>query len=359
MKNSQSGFAHILLLLIIVVALGGGAYYYIQSQNKSTDDTVSVEVKKFDDSALAISLPTVAAADNASIELQSLQNVLTPAEATLIKDYIAAAKPSTSLTQKIKSMLATKADIFATIDRAVAKPKYLCDVGSQTCSLTNYRNLASLIAVQADVFFKDGKIKEAMDVAFKGLDLTQKIEDGTTSHVDYLIALSMKTTLLTEIKTITAADTLSASDKTEFLAKLAKYTDDSTSLKNATKYAYKATVRSIDVISSGDTSGVPELDKEALDTYIEGKKDHAWNPKATKAMFYQFYKKMLDNIDLACGSTYESAEENIDIESLDPKDPNYVGKIFYATGTPSLDGINNKRCELVPLYESIKAELSQ
>jgi uncharacterized protein (UPF0333 family) len=353
MKNSQRGFAHILLLLIIVVVIGVGIYYFWQNKTLTPHKT---------ENEFAQWIKTVPAEENASVELQTLTNVLTPSESTKLKTFASTTNPTAAHIQEVKAILATKTDVFRTIDAALEKPKYQCVLigeAKPVCLYNNYRNAGTLIAVQAHVLFRDGKAKEAMDMAFKGLDLAQKIENGSSSYIEYLVGVSMKITVLNEIKTIAASGKLSATDETAYATKLQNYTEDKLGLKTAVAYEFERIVATIDLVSSGKTDGLGELDKDIFQIYIDAKKDHAWNPEATRAMFYDGFKKQLSNVDVACGSPYVSSKENIDIEKLDPKDPNYVGKIFYANNIPAVDSINDKRCELVPIYESVKTELSK
>jgi hypothetical protein len=368
-QNSQKGSTAVILLFIIIIGLiAGGAYWYLQQQNMlPATQTDSETVKGLDDSALKINPVQVADADNAHFDFINLKGLFSSSDSTTVSKYLAAITPtSTPTAQQMKdaqALLTRRAAALKILDDSAKKSKYYCDprIGQQTgCNINDVRALGRLAVVQADIFYRNGKYKNAADEIMKAMALAQKTENSSDTYIPYLVAIEIKKFASNELLIIAKSGKLSSVDKTLYKQQLQQYIDDTTSLKNIKKYDYQRMVEAINVISTGEyTNPYSQNDKELLDTFIKGKKEAAWNPAATKAMFYKSLKTELDNVDLMCGAPYKEDLEKIDIIHLDKKDSNYLGKTLYGTTAVSFNNLNIKKCELIKLYQDLQTALSK
>lgn len=363
LTNSKKGGANKILTTVIILTLVfAGAYYFLTRNNTGSYS----DIAHFDDSKLNVESVQVSDTQNANNDFFNIKNELSSGVSQKASDYLAEAYPNQQQISEAKTFVKQQSKLLDVFYGTVGKPYYYCDLRdvSNNCSLNGVRTIAFIAAVNSDLQFRDGKYKEALTTGFDILNLGQKIEGSSDTMITYLVGIAVKQIALKRINLMLASSTLNItqSDRSAFLADLAKSNDNETGQKNALKGEYSSFVASvIDTINPKDFSTLTDQQYSDLGIPTEFKKvsaNSSWEPNNTKKMFYGVYMSMIEDVDKPCGSTYKQ-NETIDISKLSSKEENLVGKILYYTLLPKLSSVNLKRCEVIVLSETAQSYLSQ
>jgi hypothetical protein len=279
-------------------------------------------------------------------------------------DYFAATKPSQKQIEQAKALLATETSSLKIYDTAIKKPYYHCllDGSSDSCNLSDVRNVAKIAALKADVQYRERKYKDSLNTALGILSLGQKVQDNSNTIITYLVGIAIKQISLRQINLVLNSDglKLSQDDKIFYANELAKYTDNETGHRNSLKGEYEFVAKQVDVISSGNAS---TFEKGSVEAGIVGQikttsNTSLWQPNNTKMLFYKSFMIELSNVDKPCGSTYESPEV-IDANKISPVEGNFIGKVMYSVSQPAITGVNQKRCDIITLTKTAQTLISE
>jgi hypothetical protein len=346
---------------ILALLIAGGVYVYLQRQ-AATDllgdvlgDKASRAVAQsavFDDADLELSVARIPDATNSLSVFNGIkQNAILKVDQDFLNKYLRtySSKDMPPVAESAK-VLAAYPDLLSLFDAQANKP-YQClfNLGD-SCLLNEVRGVANLGALRALVLFQQGKIDAAKDSATKVVSLGQGMTAHANSPVTLLVGWSMQNLGYSILETIGSKGAMSLDVRAKLIENLR------TEQRNVLRYVYTDTAEEVDYITSPENKPSRSLgpdEEDVINTYREGAaaSPSAWNPVETKRYFYDSYKTMLSNVDLACGAT--STESGIDLK-FDPNDTkveNYVGKTLYTTAYASFDSLNAKRCAIESLIQ--------
>jgi len=289
-------------LIIVLVILFLKAYY-------------AKDIPDFTESRLNLEAISINQNDNAYYDLVKIPENVTAASPELVYFDQAAGK-----------------NLF--LDPAVADlNKVTLDM---TYKLPAIRAGAKAKVSQIDNLLQQGKNQEAFIEAEKVIKVGSTIANSQSPLIYYLVGVAVAKMGWQEIDKIPVSD-LPADFKTENLAKLTKYKDTRTGLKNALKFEYITTTNSL---SSGELKDL--TDKYQI-TFVPGQLRLL--PNKTKKMLAEMYLDWINELNRDCPITFTEthyAPSKIAIYFTE----NGVGKVITDMISTALKTLPNKMCDL-------------
>ena len=355
----RSVLKYIVVVVILLALLGSAGFFYFTRANNTTvaTDQQKTTVANSQDNPsdiLKIAYAPVPPEENsASIFRVIATSTISSADAAFLQKYynpyVATNTPPLSESRKI---LLKYKDLLTAFENATNKKYYQC-VGDG-CSLSFIREIVRLATLNTFVLYKDGKTVEAQQYALKIVKFGQilTVKSDLTGLLIGWLAQDAGYNMLAVVKN---PNPFSSSERTSLVQ----------TLRDEQKQIYKVTnafyLQGIDNVTNVDVQllGVSEQDKKDTESFFEEFRKFAnsttWKPDVVKDWFNQSLAISLSNIDLPCGSVLKDSK--IDI-GFDPNDKNQttdniVGKTFYTQFYGSLDAINNKRCEIESLINTL------
>lgn len=258
-------------------------------------------------------------------------------------------------------------------DEAVEKPKFqdptfsspeAFSYDAQIKSLSYIRRIAQISSIKSANLLKQEKDQEALEEAFKILEIGQKIQNSQGTLIHYLVAIAVKDIGFKRIQGIIESTKLSPAILIEYSKKFNDFKENPDWIKNGFKGEYLSQVKAIDYITS--TTSIKSIigsdNTEWLDTLSERVKNNSFyfKPNKTKALFADYARAQIENADKPCDLTTDVQTE-IEKRMMPIRHDNQflyflsiyklyftenvVGKILHNVMAVSLSGVQNRSCQ--------------
>lgn len=344
-KRSHILLWSIIVILVIVIA-SAGYYFFLQKTNNNSMVKGSItsltgvgDISPINDSDLRVPV------DQSAIDCSVVNNLAatTSNELTSYVTSTSTAKASAAVQNIIKKY---SAQIKTYIQGGVwTETVTTADNNDILCSLLSIRNVANIALANVKYLAENKKSTEAQTIILGVLNTTQQIEDHSGSLIGYLVTVSIKEN---SINLLLSLKTRGLIDEVSFRSLLSKYFDNKIGQKRALQYEYSRTAQSIDDIVAGRYNS-PILTSDGSGSNVitmiqKEKTSYNYEPNNSKLLYYSMYKSEYANVDLPCGSTYNTPIPKFDLK--DSSVENYIGKTIFSITATSFNSLNDKRCAL-------------
>jgi len=331
---------------LVIVGLLGYFYYVggkIQSGQSSTtvSQTGSGDIAPINDSDLRVPV------DNSVIDCSVANNLVATSSSELTNYIISTSTTKASITiQNIIKNYSVGVNTYLQ-GGAWTETVTMTDKNDVLCNLTNVRSIANIALANAKYLAENNNSAKAESIISSVLNTNQQIQNHSGSLIGYLVTFATKSNAIDLLLSLKSRGLI---DANSFRPTLSKYSDNETGQKIALQYEYSRSAQMIDDIAANRYDSpllVGDGSDSALETIaaIEKEKNtYNFEPNNTKLLYYNVFKSMYSNVDLPCGSTYNTIIPKFDQAATTSE--NYIGKILASVSLVSLDSINDKRCGL-------------
>lgn len=238
-------------------------------------------------------------------------------------------------------------------------------------SLNSFRNMANLSVLKSVFLVKQGKDKEAIEEAFRSINIGQKMQDSQGSLIEYLVATAIKNIGLQTTQKILASSKLKVSELKKYSQDADQYYKNEEGLTHSLKAEYYLLFSSLDLITVGLIGG----NKEALDfankALAAGGPDLVsfaqkltgnfyFEPNKTKLLYANFFRSQISDINRSCWGRNGYNVGKLDLSSFEEvkKVENAIGIILHDVVAEGMATVQNKRCQEDTLVGATQAMLA-
>ncbi|MFA6099048.1 MAG: hypothetical protein WCV50_05960 [Patescibacteria group bacterium] len=351
-----------IILLILGLPLAALIGFFLVATIATHDEAAP------DDAALLLPKVTVADADNAFVEMQTIESSDSfPSETdTKLSESVGLPWDEAYAT----SMITKHAADIALFKQAAAKPKFqdptFADPDTfnwDTAELPNYysyRQVAQVTALEAEQRARGGDVRGALDEAIGIVHFGQTMENSQGALIGYLVASSIKQTGLTAIRQIALASSLTAAQAKETAQALEAYRDSRSgqAITMKMEYAFNKSFLQ-ENYRLGPLLGFLTLTSDlAGNTSQQNSKLGDFLDYSGLAKFYYHPNQTLRYRTELADYAVRNAEADCTWVDVDPPrlftmqktslewffTPNAIGKYLTSIGEISIGGLSTKRC---------------
>jgi hypothetical protein len=320
------------------------------------------DIEPIDDSDLQIYKVSVADDENAFFDLMKIRDVIyEPTDKSQIIYDMYNGKTKTWDEQVAEEIVLKNSQAFAYFTEAGSKPKYqhpvLADPTSITLAKANEyesmfylgstQRMSRLSIIKALYLAKQGKDKEALEVALNPVRIGQKIQDSRLSLFEYLVSISIKKYGLETVQKIIPSLKLSNTELKQYIEELDEFYENEEGLVEAFKSIYFGQSLGIDSIVSGDLEeGLDFIYDVLQDSKVE-LNSFNFQPNKTKALFAEDVRESIKSVNQICGEITEP-----ETKSLAPKnfiqfhtEENAIGKLIYDITQSGFIDVTRHKCQ--------------
>lgn len=329
----------------------------------------SKDISPIEDSDLQLKNVTLSQSDNAYYDLAKITDeiIYEPTGKTVDIAGMAAGK---KWDDKIVEEIVTRnSQAFEYFIDAAHKPKLQDPVYADPSKITfnsvmpsvkNWRRMAQLSSIRAIYLAKQGKDKEALDEALNAARIGQTIQESQAPLIEYLVAVTMKSTSLETTQKIIAESKLNNDELGKFNQEIGKFYKNEDGLVAVLKVDYAIVSHEIDsIVNNASTALKSESEKElaAIDVSNEMKKIYYFHPNETKSLFAQNIRAGIADVTKSCWDIKDA-----EFQKMAPTSPvtayvteNLIGKILFDTVSISSSSAIRKKCDEDILVGSTQA----
>lgn len=367
----------VVILLVLVGRAGWGYYQVVKERNATAQIPVGHDIAPIDDSDLRLQKVVVADSENAYFDLVKLKDVIyyPDDKKQIISDMMAGKIVWDE--KLVQELISKNTEAFRYFVDASMKPEYQDPASADPMDispnsilppLNSFRSTANLSAVRAISLSNQSRHKEAMDEAFRSVNIGQKIQDSQGSLVGYLVGSSMKGTGLRATQKILGTSKLKTDELKRYSQELDKYYKNEEGLANAFKAEHYSRIWSLEILHKGI------LNRQAFsnDPIEKGSTDVSWimqelmdpSPNFTNlegryepSYYFQLNKSKLLEADLTRSQISDTNRtcaslQGFNVKKLDITFPaeiikteNAIGIILRDVVAGSLGSIFTKKCQ--------------
>lgn len=344
----------LLLKLILPAVLGIVVLIAIAGMAVSTYVGPLFDLEAVDDADLRLSKRPIPASTNAFFALERIKEPVIPKGVPFDRLVDGSSWDAVAVRKILDSNIAPIATIRAVADARDYQSAALFAKDPTTAPVPPFfsvRKAAELFSLQAFVFQKQGKDKEALDEAFVPLRLATKMQGSQITLGDYLTAGSIKLRAYSTIQAVASeSSSITPADYGSYIRQLDRAENQKEGLIAAIKFEYRATSVMVDMIAAGDHGEAEEFLAADFGPFAEN--GYSFQPNRTKDMFARFYRMPIQAIDRKC-SRIAADSENLERQAREAGvehplgyfQPNSMGKMFFLIAMPNYDSTATKMCD--------------
>lgn len=159
--------------------------------------------------------------------------------------------------------------------------------------LGGWKAISRVEAIQAVVWFRERKEKDAFDSAFKIIEFGQRVENSGGTIIHYLVGTAIKSIGLRRIQQMIPQTALPETNLVELIYKLYGFKANKEGLTNTLKVEYQIDCRFLDDLAAGK---YPATDSESNQMTFSFGVKLVFSPTKTKMKFAQASRVLRDNI---------------------------------------------------------------
>lgn len=329
------------------------------------------DVKLPNDSDLLLSKVSVADADNAYVVMQKIETAKT-FSSDLNSRLTEAVVDFSSHEAFAKEMIDYHSADISLFRQAAAKPSFQdptfadpttfdLETGILT-DYSSYRQVAQVVALQAEQLVKQGNISGGLDEAIEIVKFGHLMENSQGVIISYLVGSSIKQTGLTAIRQIALNSKLSSTQANDIAVKLEAYRDSrqGEAMAMKTEYlAYKDYLTEFNnrlgpllgslYLSQDATTGETVQHNSRLGNILDysGLSSFYYHPNQTLGYKIEIMRPAVQNAIADCSTV----EKNLPLKfpMKNPTiawffTPNAIGKYLISIGEISMGALSTKRC---------------
>ncbi len=328
----------------------------------------SKDIPPIDDSDITLKKVIVLDNENAYFDLMDLEHLIYDPEDVIstINDVF---YEDIWDEDSVKEVIISNEKALRKFKEASQKPKYQHPIIANPENITPYiilpstyswRRAAQLSALQAIYLSKQGYHVEAIEEAFKSIEMGQKIQNSQVSLFEYMVAVAIKRIGLHALQEVIILSDLSGSEMYKYTEKLSPFYENKEGLINAFKMEYHQVSWAIEGIADDSKEEAKEIKEDYMGGYIKERRirsSHYFQPNKTKLLFANHFRADIEGVKQLCGEAEGSQLEWVTI----PGDffdfhirENSIGRILFSITSVSLMSANRVRCE-----ESLMVSITQ
>lgn len=363
MKKILIGLA-VIILLAVVGRLGWAYYQVMKEKNAVAQIPVGHDIAPIDDSDLRLQKIVVADSENAYFDLVKLKDVIyyPDDKKQIISDMMAGKIVWDE--KLVQELISKNTEAFKYFADASMKPEYQDPASADPVDispnsilppLNSFRSTANLSAVRAISLSNQSRHKEAMDEAFRSVNVGQKMQDSQGSLVGYLVGLSMKGTGLRATQKILGTSKLKTDELKRYSQELDKYYKNEEGLSSSFRAEHYIAFSSVDLMTSAIVyknieaidlvNKFAELDGVTVDAKLMN--SYYFEPNKTKLLVATSFRSLISDTNKSCWDVHGNGMKNLDLASsteLYSKE-NALGIITSETIASSLRSTVTKKCQ--------------
>lgn len=366
----------VVILLAVVGRLGWAYYQVVKDKNVFAQIPVARDIAPIDDSDLRLEKVIVADSVNAYFDLIKLKDVIyyPDDKKQIIADMVAGKTWDAQLAQEL---ISKNTEAFKYFADASMKPEYQDPASADPVDispnsilppLNSFRNTANLSAVRAISLSNQGRHKEAMDEAFRSVNVGQKILDSQGSLIGYLVGSSMKSTGLRATQKILETSKIKTSELKKYSQELDKYYKNEEGLVNAFKAERYSRIWSLEILHKGilnrqpfsndpiekGSTDVSWIMQELMDpspnfTNLEGRYEPSYYFQLNKSKLLEadLTRSQIDDANRTCADLKGFNVKKLDLTSPAEiiKTENAIGIILRDAVAGSIDTVFSRKCQ--------------
>ncbi|MSR76054.1 MAG: hypothetical protein EXS68_00480 [Candidatus Ryanbacteria bacterium] len=218
--------------------------------------------------------------------------------------------------------------------------------------LNTFRNMADVSAVKSLALYRQGKIVEALEEAFRAASIGQKMQNSQSHFIGYLVGFAIKSRALRTMQIILQESEIDSQSLKTYTARLERFYDNEEAMATAFKAEYWGmTVWAINAMTSQDPEKVKAF-KENFGEQFGGAVDsYHFRPNETKLLFADLARAQVRDSKKHCGA--------LELQEIKPSVPygdswtilaqqyiteNVVGKTLHDVVAAAFGNAQYKRC---------------
>lgn len=263
------------------------------------------------------------------------------------------------------------------LDQALLKPKYQdpafadaenINPNTLMAPLNSFRSLSRTNVLFTEYLAHQGKEKEALEQARKGVELGGRMEDSENNLISYLVAMAIKKANLTVMKEVLASSTPEQSTIQEYATWVETLSGGRQGFRSAFLHEYANILWMKEHVLDNWQKGGKVEGSEFLDSLNSVPFVPYYRPNKTQNMFSDFYRKMSHVALLSCEEgkkELERAQEGASAikRSVGSRgyvfEENVIGKLVFSIQTTALSSVFQKKCDEEALVGDIRRLLSE